>query len=78
MRLVLANPSRQIQSLMKKACLLEEIGQEWVFVRTSDAVAMCERELASDESASVAVGASLTGGAKRLPPSTHAGQNDNV
>jgi STAS domain len=40
-RLVLANPSRRVQAQLQRVHILEEIGQEWIFVRTADAVKMC-------------------------------------
>jgi STAS domain len=40
-RLVLANPSRRVQAQLRRVNILQEIGQEWIFVRAADAVAMC-------------------------------------
>jgi hypothetical protein len=53
MRLVLANPARQVQQKLRAAKLLEEIGQDWIFVRTADAVAMCRQALAEEVAESV-------------------------
>lgn len=44
-RLVLANPSRAVQAQLKRVHILEDIGQQWVYVRTADAVAMCSQHL---------------------------------
>ena len=52
-QLVLSNPSRELQKKLKRAKILDEIGQDWVFVRTSDAVAMCEQSLREEEAVSV-------------------------
>lgn len=40
-RLALANPSRQVQAQLKRTDIIKEIGPEWIFVRTADAVKMC-------------------------------------
>lgn len=40
-QLVLANPSRKVQAQLKRVDLLKEVGSEWVFVRTADAVKVC-------------------------------------
>lgn len=40
-QLVLANPSRKVQAQLKRVDLLNEIGSQWVFVRTVDAVKVC-------------------------------------
>ena len=37
-QLVLANPSRRVQAQLRRVDLLKEVGSEWVFVRTADAV----------------------------------------
>jgi hypothetical protein len=44
-RLVLANPSRSVQAHLRRVQVLKDIGQEWVFVRTVDAVKMCQLDL---------------------------------
>lgn len=41
-QLVLANPSRKVQAQLKRVKLLNEIGPENVFVRTTDAVNFCQ------------------------------------
>lgn len=41
-QLVLANPSRKVQAQLKRVKLLNEIGPENVFVRTTDAVKFCQ------------------------------------
>jgi STAS domain len=40
-RLVLANPSKAVQAALRRGEVLDAVGQEWVFVRTADAVATC-------------------------------------
>ena len=59
-RLVLANPSRRVQAQLQRVNLLTEIGQEWIFVRTADAVKMCG--LAVREKAPHAAGAHIEEG----------------
>jgi hypothetical protein len=54
-KLVLANPSRTMQLELKRAKLLEHVGQVWVFVRTADAVAMCEQAINDETDNSNAV-----------------------
>jgi hypothetical protein len=44
-RLVLANPSRGVQAHLRRVNVLQEIGQEWIFVRTVDAVKMCQLDM---------------------------------
>jgi hypothetical protein len=44
-RLVLANPSRGVQAHLRRVHILQKIGQEWVFVRTADAVKMCQLDM---------------------------------
>lgn len=44
-QLVLANPSRRVQAQLKRVDLLNEIGSEWVFVRTADAVKVCRAKV---------------------------------
>lgn len=44
-RLVLANPSHKVQAQLKRTKILEDIGQEWIYVRTADAVQMCALHL---------------------------------
>jgi MFS superfamily sulfate permease-like transporter len=41
-QLVLANPSKKVKSQLKRVDLWNEIGEEWVFVRTADAVKKCQ------------------------------------
>jgi hypothetical protein len=38
---VLANPSKKVRSQLKRVELWNEIGEDWVFVRTADAVRKC-------------------------------------
>lgn len=42
-QLVLANPSRKVQAQLKRVDLLNEVGSQWVFVRTADAVKVCQQ-----------------------------------
>jgi hypothetical protein len=44
-----------VQALLKRAKLLDLIGQRWVFVRTSDAVAMCAQALSDETARSVSL-----------------------
>jgi hypothetical protein len=44
-RLVLANPSKSVQAHLRRVKVLQEIGQEWVFVRAVDAVKMCQLDM---------------------------------
>ena len=44
-QLVLANPSRKVQAQLKRVKLLNEIGPENVFVRTTDAVKFCQHKV---------------------------------
>jgi MFS superfamily sulfate permease-like transporter len=40
--LVLANPSKKVKSQLKRVELWDAIGEDWVFVRTADAVKKCQ------------------------------------
>ena len=67
-RLVLANPSRRVVAQLQRVDLLSEIGHEWIFVRTADAVKMCalhlrEQTLGIDGAAAPDAGNSWKGGA---------------
>ena len=44
-----------MQALLKRAKLLDDIGQSWVFVRTADAVNMCVKSLREESEASKSV-----------------------
>jgi hypothetical protein len=68
---VLANPSRKVQAQLSRVHLLQDIGQQWVFLRTADAVAVClaairEREsklqLPADDIATPALHIAANGG----------------
>jgi hypothetical protein len=44
-RLVLSNPSRAVQEQLQRAKLLQDIGEEWVYVSPADAVRKCLHHL---------------------------------
>ena len=48
-QLVLSNPCANVKEHLGRVHLLEAIGKDWIFVRTSDAVEACSRALLKDD-----------------------------
>jgi MFS superfamily sulfate permease-like transporter len=44
-QLAVANPSKKVRSQMKRVDVWTEIGEEWVFVSTAEAVKKCQKSV---------------------------------